>query len=519
MYKIHNKTITMINKTISFILVFAMLFSLLSMLAPTIAADAEGEEYSSKGVYLLSEEKERRAEYEKHYVTSDGKFIAVTYPEQVHYRDNNGVYSDIDCSLKRNEGFYNTENGDYYASFPEILSSGSLLSAGCKEQPVIWSVSVQNMSGDVFGYSESEGEIVERSSTKPETLYIDNSESFDLPNLTSTIRYRNVFEDIENIDAVYTISYNKVKEDIVLNSPADISSIIISVNTDYDPVVNENGSVDFFNEDELQFSIGAPYLYDAKDEISNNINVSADFENGVCVITYLLDQNWLEDENREYPVVFDPSITTREYSSNIIDTYVIQDDPSDHSAEARLYVGIKSGKLTRTYIKINNLPAIDPNCPILSATLSLKLPPTTTTGKAVTLYKVNQSWNTSTISYTNQPSGSSLTSCPFDASTLYYNLNVTSDFVNLYDEYISATNYGYMIRYTDESFTNPDWNPMLSMEYTSNTGYRPIFTVVYGYTLPSGLTSGGVYVFKNTGSNSYKSTGSFCTLRNARTFL
>ena len=63
-------------------------------------------------------------------------------------------------------------------------------------------------------------------------------------------------------------------------------------------------------------------------------------------------------------------------------------------------------------------------------------------------------------------------------------------------------NYGYQIRYTSESTTNPDYNMLRSMEYPT-TSEQPLFTVNYGYTLPSALTVGTVYSFLNAGSKKY----------------
>lgn len=54
----------------------------------------------------------------------------------------------------------------------------------------------------------------------------------------------------------------------------------------------------------------------------------------------------------------------------------------------------------------------------------------------------------------------------------------------------------------DESKTDPDWNSFYSTDYTSHTSYRPLLTVTYSYSLPTGLSNGGIYSFQNVGSNS-----------------
>ena len=41
----------------------------------------------------------KRGEFEKHYLLSDGSFVAVSYPEAIHYRNADGEWEDIDSSL------------------------------------------------------------------------------------------------------------------------------------------------------------------------------------------------------------------------------------------------------------------------------------------------------------------------------------------------------------------------------------------------------------------------------------
>ena len=465
--------------------------------------------YSSEGVYLLCEEMERRGAFEKHFITSDGKFIAVSYPEQIHYVDEEEHFIDVDCSLKAEEETLIAKTGDYMTAFPECLTSDSTFSITSNGKNFRWIVTAQNSEGERFELSGARGEIIAKEVEQKEYRYISDPDSFDLPNLTSTLRYCDIFDGLEGIDSRYTISYQKVEEDIVLNQGANIAALIVRAFTNDEAVVNDNGSVSFLDsEGEPEFTIGAPYLYDRVDSTCHDIIVTVEPNDGYCEIIYQLDEEWLNAEDRVYPIVFDPSITTKEYNSNIVDTYVRQDSTTDYSSEAKLYVGIKNGKTYRTYLKINQLPTIDANCPILSASIVFKLYSTNETGRAVSLYRVTQSWNPSTITYANQPPHSSSTlqsSCPFNANDLYYTLSLTNDFLNLYDEHNAATHYGYMIRHSQEDMSDPDYNTMYGMDYTSHTSYRPLVTVVYGYTAPSELEEGDVYVFQNAGSGALMS--------------
>lgn len=157
----------------------------------------------------------------------------------------------------------------------------------------------------------------------------------------------------------------------------------------------------------------------------------------------------------------------------------------------------------RSYIKINNLPAIDPRMPIISAKLTFSYWSGTTTGKDVALYKVSSSWNPTTITYANQPIVSSLLGvCSFDVSTLQTTFDITNDFARYYIDTSATQNYGYQIRYVDESNVNPDDNAYYSSEYYIQS-QRPVMTVVYEYTVPSCFTNGTVYSLQNVNSQKF----------------
>ena len=48
-----------------------------------------------KDVFLVEEDLSKRGQFEKHYLCSDGTYVSVTYPEAIHYLDDNGKRSII----------------------------------------------------------------------------------------------------------------------------------------------------------------------------------------------------------------------------------------------------------------------------------------------------------------------------------------------------------------------------------------------------------------------------------------
>ena len=454
----------------------------------------------------------KRGEFEKHYLLSDGSLVAVSYPEAIHYRNADGEWEDIDSSLHEEASSSRIVTGDcgtFAASFSTGRRAGRLVSLSNREFSLSWSLSGDGdrivSSSPVLAASSSSvmqarAKISDSITGKP----VSDSETFALPGASGSVGYSALFADAPEISAEYTVYRNKIEEDIYINSPTDLRSLRMEFDTaGLTAEVRDDGSVEFLDESgEMRFRIGIPYMEDAANEILTDIHVNAEQNGDSCTVTYTLDEEWLSSSERSYPILFDPSVTTDEYNSNIVDTYVAEGDTANHSGEQKLFYGVKSGKVHRVYIKINNLPALDPSMPVYGATMSLTYLDGTKTGKAVEIRRVNASWSPETITYANQPGYSAvLGSMAFDASKPV-TFNLSSDVASLYDEYNAAENYGYVVKYVDEGKTNADYNGFWSADYTK-AAKRPVLTVSYGYSLPSSLTNGSVYSFKNVGSGSF----------------
>lgn len=459
----------------------------------------------------------KRGEFEKHYLLSDGSFVAVSYPEAIHYRNADGEWEDIDSSLHAEASSSRIVTGDcgtFAASFSTGRRAGRLVSLSNREFSLSWSLSGDGdrivSSSPVLAASSSSvmrarAKISDSITGKP----VSDSETFALRGASGSVGYSALFADAPEISAEYTVYRNKIEEDIYINSPTDLRSLRMEFDTaGLTAEVRDDGSVEFLDENgEMRFRIGIPYMEDAANEILTDIHVNAEQNGDSCTVTYTPDEEWLSSSERSYPILFDPSVTTDEYNSNIVDTYVAEGDTANHSGEQKLFYGVKSGKIHRVYIKINDLPAIDASMPVYSATMSLTYLTGTKTGKAVEIRKVDSSWSPTTITYANKPNHSTLLgSMTFDASKPV-TFNLASDVSALYDEFNAASNYGYVIKYVDESDTAPDYNGFWSSEYTT-ASKRPVLTVNYGYSLPSSISEGSVYSFQNVGS------GAFMTVHN-----
>ena len=538
------------TRLLSLLLCLAMLTALIPTSGLPVLGTAEETDGAADEIYIVEEDVTKRGEYEKHFLCSDGIYRAVTYAEPVHYYDSStGTWQDNDIALTLNAAStrYEAQSGSFAVSFAKSYAAPNLSAAASDTTqsqatqtaqtvtmsngiyPISWTTAVKpelsaaegtavqksaalgapklltrTPAASILTSAEAEAAAQQPFAGKP----ISDSGSFEAANRISVAEYANIAQTAGQSAGVslrYSVSQNQIKEDIIISDSYAVSDYEMKLNIgDLFAHKLYDGSVELTNRNgAMVYKIGIPYLYDANDNISYAVDVDVQQNGSECIITYSPDKEWLYDANRAYPVVLDPTITSSEYECNIVDTYVTQADSLNHSGEGNLTVGIKNGKLNRAYIKISKLPHIPDEVIPLSATLVIKHGANTTSGRTMQIHRVSSSWSPSTITYANKPTNvaSYIDSCAFNTSNVTFDFS-QSQVEELYSSAEYGTNHGFMIRYSSESMTNPDYNVLRSMEYPT-ASERPAFTVAYGYTLPDGLKVGEIYSFKNYSSKRY----------------
>ncbi len=498
------KSKTIVAFTVVLLIVVCIVLCVL--ISRTSAIESNDNQNNKNQKCISCEDTSKRNQFEKHFLLSDGSFMAVSYAEAVHFLDSNGFWSEVDNTLKSVPDSSRISNSyDAFKVSFATTSDEDLVSLETKGKQLSWSLFIKtNGSGEQSTFYSN-----------PSNIRIENNEeaiigseisdsTFNATKSVSRMQYSNLFESATEISVTYSVFHNKIEEDYLIYDGSSLNSISMVVHAGLlIPRLNSNKSVEFVDENnDMIYRIGIPYIEDSANEILNDIDVTVEKQEDTVVITYTPNEKWLKSEARVYPLLFDPSITTCEYSSNITDTYVYEDNTDNHSEEQKLYFGVKNGKIHRSFIKINNLPAISVNSPIISANLQLTITSGTTTGKTAELYKVTSSWNVNTITYSNQPSASSITMCPFDSGIGYYSFIVSDVIADLYKDFNAGTYNGFAIRQLGESKTNPDYNAVYSANYATSS-CRPVLTIIYGYALPDSLSSGEIYALKNVGSGSF----------------
>lgn len=504
-----------------------------------------------KDVFLVEEDLSKRGQFEKHYLCSDGTYISVTYPEAVHYLDDNNNWQDVDQTLTYDSvsGMYISDKADFEVSFSNKASADNMARIERDGYTLSWGIQTTKKNENMLAISaiqtnsavttntdivlipsSSVSAIIENpidnKNTDIKDRLVANNDTFALPKISSQISYSNIFDDTQNVSLKYTVYHNKIEEDIIISERGDLQSV--SMNMDVGtltPIVNVDGSVDLVDANcEMQFHIGIPYMVDAEHNVCNDIQVTAVKNGTSCVITYTPNAEWFESSERIFPILLDPSITTNDYVSNIEDTYVEENATANHSSEQYLYVTCNGNNRRNAIVRVTKLPEIDESMPIVYATLSLTAQSDATdyvdlkaayldTGLELNEYDYSLTTGDyfSYTSYTAIDYGE--TSITFDVTAHIYEMYADKKFddENGYD-YHGDFVIGY--DYASDTTYVP---PFYSSEYTTPS-VRPVFTVKYGYTLPAGMMNGSVYSFVNAGSGSNMSVNGSSPANNSNIY-
>lgn len=454
---------------------------------------------------ILYEDETKRGEFEKHYICSDGSYVAATYPEQVCYLDEDGIWQEIDNSLKKVKGRFENKASDMKVSFAETTTDTEVVKLSNDNSDLSWNIAFPKAENSTYSFRKSVNNVINNSKIVCETSssLLEENDVMMANNIESHVTYENIYSD--TVDVQYTVLPGRVKENIILNEKTYLPSYTMNVSCEgLTAIINEENGVEFYDANgELQYEIQTPYMFDDIYELSYDIEIALEETEYGYTVTFYPDQEWLNSDERVYPITIDPTVKTGTAKANFSDTYIYQGDSASSSRcfEERLRVGIYNDKKYRVFWKTSKLPTIGNNANITSAYIVFKLPDATTTSRNFSIYQVKSSWTSESITW-SKASDFSYTKLQSDVKR-----NTETDKVKfsgtkltnvVKDWYKNGGNNGFCIRYTDESKTNPDYNLFYSSDNTTSTSYMPTLAVSYFNTLKIYQTE-NTYI--NDGSN------------------
>lgn len=438
---------------------------------------------------IVSEVTEMREESVKYFLCDDGSYIAATYAAPVHYNEN-GVWKEIDNTLtlssKSGETVYSTKgglnvtvpselgsgkrftatNGGYTISFG-VKSIDNSLSAQAKvvETDALPSVVKMNSTADISDEKVTASSMAQKVETLTEKQKVEkfNNEQMTVDKQSGAVVYKgfNQQSDLE-----YIVTSNSLKENIVVYKPQAEYVYSFDLNSDgLIPVEQANGSIILVESEASQeavFTLDAPYMYDANGAESYDIELSIKENGDEYVVTVEADSTWLNNSEREFPVVIDPTWSAP--NSKIQDVYVINGTfANSPRSNTEIRAGRNLTNIVRSYIKLTlptNLPI---GYSLYNSTLVLKKQNYFKVSKDIDVRaydcKDASSWSTSSISWNNQPFDNSnngylhsnpelLSSVAAKSDSEDYIFNITKA-VSRWEK--GETNNGIMLASSDES--------------------------------------------------------------------
>ncbi len=456
----------------------------------------------------VSEVVNLREEYVKHYDMGDGTFTAAVYPFPIHILDESGNWIDIDNAMPL---FLDDETQDKVEALPGLSFSKSIQQGseifkfGKKDYNVGLSVMSENNWRQTRDLSVSNSSPIEAVFTKNNALTEVTTDGSDVINkdYTTSVLYENVFP---SVDLEYIYNIGCVKENIIINQRLEDYCFTFSLELDnLLPVLENDGSISLNDllTGERVYVIPSPFMYDSAMVASEKVHYTLSVHDGSYLLGVIADSEWINNNDRSFPVVIDPTIT--EVMNSINDVHISSANPStNYASSSLLWVSGGSSSLgtSISYLKQTALPSLPAGSLVSSTHFNVNYFYNDYVNSGyvgVTVHRVNSAWEeygltwNGTLTQNNHGFESNAENMFYTypvPSTSYsspgnIHINVTD---LMMDWYYGVPNHGLALNY----FSGPNLSVFfLSSETVVNN--RPYFTITY--TCPQQLTEYKIYSY------------------------
>ncbi|MFJ7982150.1 DNRLRE domain-containing protein, partial [Lysinibacillus xylanilyticus] len=389
----------MVKKIFIQMIVLAMFIAFIPFDNFASAAEIQSDKNAQKGkekgkIEVVGE----RTETSKTYNNLDGTFSTEIYEAPIHYKDDKGNWTDIDNELQKHKnngkGQYKNKANSFTVTFDEKI----------KDEANNVQVTEDHYNLDIgLKEIEQKGEVTPAKEVVG--VATDNQ-----------IQYENVFD---NISTIYSVGENFVKEDITINQkpekglPQTFSYQLSLENLSYEQIDNQIYLKDA-STGEMKYVIEAPLMYDAfkpvgyqsidsvnsipEEAKSYDITLKTRKENNTLWIDLIPDAAWLQDKERQYPIVIDPTIVRIQGNSKMEDTTIRKKFPTQTGGnDTELGVGTATdGNVVRSLLKFDVTPIPEKSI-IMSADVSLYLSSTNDPSPInLSMHAMKRSWDENT---------------------------------------------------------------------------------------------------------------------------
>ena len=321
----------------------------------------------------------------------------------------------------------------------------------------------------------------------------DPTAAYAVRHLKSRILYPEAFQ---GVDIRYTIGPESLKEDLVLKQADAVHAFTWRYAPGGLKARQEGADIVFEDAGGREaYRLSAPYMTDAAGEVSHGLTLTLTDDGGEknkeAYVRLEADAGWLAAEERAYPVVIDPVVTTDVARDKIQDCHVSSFYNTDNFYNSHiLKTGRVDGSVLRSYLKFT-LPQLNKASEMVTSAWYVAIRrPGGSDQRRIDIHRVTKDWNSKTVTWDNKPSydpkvadyiafsGSGLTRLVFDITGV------------VKDWYADGKNYGLMMKEHGEeegtyneyisSDDNLDDNaatrPQIMIQYVSCEGLEDFWT-------------------------------------------
>ena len=413
--------------------------------------------------------KELRDENVKHFRLEDGSYMAAQYEVPVHYLDENGDWQDIDNSLTESGSEISTKNAKIKFA-KKITGNGTLLTIHESNHKITMSLdgAIKKTTGSIIDNNSMDG------STKLQKM-------LTLENLSARVLYKDI---LDGVDLEYIINSYDVKENIIVKKKSTNYSYTFTIKlNNLNAVLDEKGQILLSDASSgtVEYIIPTPTAYDADGVYADSSLLCyslSDTGNGKYTLRVNVDTDWMNSDDRAYPIVIDPPISVPISSVTDLD---INSTNADRSSPADPSIFVSS--TWHGYWKTSSLPYIPESAYITGAQISLRS--TSNYGNYIGAYQVLTDWD-STLTWNktiaDSPQGK-MSSYLLDYNCVNSdnaddNKHFYWDITSLVRSWYSGTaNYG--VGFKPVSDTTASKASAFGSSEASDSSYYPQFTINY----------------------------------------
>lgn len=421
-----------------------------------------------------------REENAKHFDMGNGTFQAIAYSHPVHELDENGQWQDIDfsLSLSQTRGVSTYENKAAGVSFPTTYTQGQPILSLFGEGNSIEMTFLAPAAAVKRGASATSAARVSNPTNTFRTIQEASEATF-----SSTLVYEDVLPDV---DFEYIVEPDGVKENIVVNTRKSSYCYEFCLQLEnLVPELEPEGSVAIFDPatGELRYAIPAPIMYDGAYTVSEAVRYQLSGSDGNYTLTVIADEEWINAEERVFPVKIDPSLV----SGTVYDACIFQDEP-DTPRYLTSTLWVRFDRISYLRAPNMNLPA---GATLDWATLEMYYyyNDNISSGQlTVGAYQIMNNWSAAVLTWNNASNNPNMgiATTPLSTAVTYGNVGATINsphkaafnITNAARAWTTGTanNYGIALKYV----SGPN-KSVIFKSFESGYEYRP--RIIYAYSI------------------------------------